>query len=165
MRVIVLADTHMPKHGRSFPRELLAALSGADMIVHLGDFTSFDVVGMLREYNVPLRGVHGNNDDHDVVSLFPPRDRLRINNHVISLIHGHIGGKTAEAAARAVQGGDAVLFGHSHRATSLVENGRLFFNPGSPTDRRWTAHHSFGVLDVSEDGILPNLIVCGQTVD
>jgi predicted phosphodiesterase len=53
-------------------------------------------------------------------------------------------------AARKVTGVDAVLFGHSHRSHCRIEEGRLIFNPGSPTDRRWAEHRSFGVIEVDE---------------
>jgi predicted phosphodiesterase len=66
------------------------------------------------------------------------------------LVHGDVGGRTALTAARSVDGGDAVLFGHSHRPYCSVEGGRLLFNPGSPTDRRFGPYRSYGWLEIGE---------------
>jgi putative phosphoesterase len=149
VRIVVLADTHMPRRGRQLPREVFSALERADMIVHLGDFTGLSVVEMLENYGA-LYAVHGNNDDEDVQALFPPARLLAVEGHSLILLHGDIGGRTALTVARSVTDAEIVLFGHSHQPYCKRENGRLLFNPGSPTERRWSPHRSFGVLEVGE---------------
>jgi hypothetical protein len=122
----------------------------AHAIVHLGDVTSLDVLDALRSFG-PVHAVHGNNDDPDLVATLPATARVQLGGKTFVLLHGHLGGATAMQAARRVVGGDAVLFGHSHRPYCEVEDGRLMFNPGSPTDRRWAKHRSFGVIEVGEE--------------
>jgi uncharacterized protein len=122
----------------------------AQAIVHLGDVTSLDVLDALRSFG-PLHAVHGNNDDADLVAALPATARVELGGKMFVLLHGHLGGATAMQAARRVVGGDAILFGHSHRPYCEVEDGRLMFNPGSPTDRRWAKHRSFGVIEVEEE--------------
>ena len=154
-RIIVVADTHMPRRNRELPRALLDAFAGADAIFHLGDFTSVEVLHRLRQF-APVHAVHGNNDDPDLTATLPLVERTTVGSKEFVLLHGHVAGSSALLAARAVTGGDAVLFGHSHRAYCAVEDGRLFFNPGSPTDRRWSEHRSFGVIEVG-DSLRPSI--------
>ena len=148
-RLVVLADTHLPRKRRVLPTEVLTELVQTDLIVHLGDFTEVEVAEQLEAY-APLVAVSGNNDSAEVKNRFPTRRLLELEGKTLVLLHGDIGGRTAQQAALAEQGGDAVLFGHSHLPLSQVVGGRLLFNPGSPTDRRWGPHRSFGLMDVGE---------------
>jgi uncharacterized protein len=149
-RLVVLADTHIPKRARDLPFQVLRELIQADAIIHLGDFTTHDVVTQLESFG-PLYAVSGNNDDPDIRSLYSPRSIVTIGNRRIVLIHGHTGGPTALSSARREGQSDAVLFGHSHRPFCAVENGRLLFNPGSATDKRWAPHRSYGVLELDDE--------------
>lgn len=149
VRVVVVADTHMPRRAKELPKHLLRALDGADLVVHLGDFTEASAVTLFQSFG-PLHAVRGNNDSEAVRALFPVQQRICIGHHTLVLIHGDVGGRTAVAAARAVSGGHAVLFGHSHEPFCAHEGGRLLFNPGSPTDKRWSKYRAFGILDVDE---------------
>jgi uncharacterized protein len=148
-RVVVVADTHMPRRNRELPRPLLEAFAGADAIFHLGDFTTVEMLDNLRRYG-PVHAVYGNNDDAELTATLPLVARIEIGARQFLLMHGHVGGPTAVLAARATCGGDAVLFGHSHRPFCSTEGGRLLFNPGSPTERRWSEYRSFGVIEVGE---------------
>jgi putative phosphoesterase len=146
----------MPRRAKELPPEVLAALAGADLVIHLGDFTELSLVHVLESF-APLAAVHGNNDSEEIRARFPATLRLRVEGHVLVLVHGDRGARSALLAARAVEGGDAVLFGHSHRPWCTREDGRLLFNPGSPTDRRWFPHRCFGTLDIGAE-ILPRLV-------
>jgi putative phosphoesterase len=94
--------------------------------------------------------VHGNNDTPELKRRFPERQDICIEGHRLVLIHGDVGGRTALAAARGLQEGDIVLFGHSHRPFLAEEAGRILLNPGSPTDRRWGPYCSFATVEVGE---------------
>ena len=148
-RIAVLADTHIPRRAKQLPLPVLRAASAVDMVVHLGDFNTMEVAEQLGAL-APLHAVRGNNDSEEVRDAFPERQSLTVHGHRLVLVHGDVGGRTALAAARSITAADVVLFGHSHRAWSSVENDRLLFNPGSPTDRRWSPYRSFGLLDIEE---------------
>lgn len=148
-RLVVLADTHMPAPGRELPAAVLQAIGASDAVIHLGDFVDESVADFL-ERHAPLYAVHGNNDVEAIMSRYPAWQFLRVEGHRLALIHGDIGGKTALQAARSVGQADAVLFGHSHQAYVGREQGRLLFNPGSPTERRFRSGTSFGILTVGE---------------
>lgn len=139
----------MPRPRRRLPPALLDALSTADIIVHLGDFTQIEVVSLLRSFG-PLVGVHGNNDSEEVRRLFPAFNQFEIGRFTVSLLHGHLNGRTARDAASKVRDSDVILFGHSHAPYHQIEQGRLFFNPGSPTDRRWSATCAFGIVTIGK---------------
>lgn len=150
IRALVLADTHIPRRARQLPHEVLVALENVDLAIHLGDFTQHEVAEFLRSRCI-LYGVHGNNDDRAIRDEFPRMQRLTLEHRTIALLHGHLGGSTALRAARAVTDADVVLFGHSHRPHCSMEEGRLYFNPGSPTDRRWAPTRTYGVLTLGDE--------------
>ncbi len=161
VRMVVVADTHVPQRGSTLPRALLKALERADVIAHLGDFTSRAVLTALRTY-APVHAVHGNNDETALVAELPLTVTLTVEGKQIVLIHGHVGGRTAlQAAQRAASHtpkADAILFGHSHSSFSEVQDGKLLFNPGSPTDRRWAPYRSFGSIEIGES-LVPEITI------
>jgi putative phosphoesterase len=138
------------------PLSVLEAAQHADLIAHLGDFTEVEVARQL-ESMAPLAAVHGNNDSAEVRERFPALVRLDVEGRRLVLIHGHVGGRTAAQAARAVPDADIVLFGHSHQPRIQWENGRLLFNPGSPTQPRFSRSTSYGILTI-DGGVRADII-------
>ena len=53
---------------------------------------------------------------------------------------------------------DIVLFGHTHVSQVLYENGRYFVNPGSCAKSRDGSRNSYAVIDIVDNGIMPNII-------
>jgi predicted phosphodiesterase len=54
---------------------------------------------------------------------------------------------------------DVVVFGHSHIPWDTVgDDGRLLFNPGSPTERRRQPHHTLGTLDVVDGRVVAHRV-------
>ena len=149
-RWIVVSDTHLPRKGRELPRELLEALECTDAIVHLGDFTAVEVAAQLEGFG-PMHAVHGNNDAVEIFARFPAELRMTVHGHRVAMIHGHRGGRTAEVAAASIRDADVVLFGHSHKPNIVMRDSTLFFNPGSPIDRRWYPHRAFGIIDFTDN--------------
>lgn len=156
MQILVLADTHMPSRAQVLPEQVRNSLPNVDAIFHLGDFTCGELADSLEKH-APLFAVHGNNDSEEVRQRFPAICRVNIQGHRFALLHGHERGRTALTAARSVDNADVVVFGHSHQGFCARENGKLLFNPGSPTDRRWNPYRTFGLLDVGTE-IVPQLI-------
>jgi len=76
------------------------------------------------------------------------------------MIHGD--GKRGTTASRARDAFaeddvDVVLFGHSHRPSIARKDGRLYVNPGSPTDKRMNPLYSFAILTVDGDRVRARL--------
>src|SRR2546428_13680010 len=61
MRIVVVADTHIPYHAVALPLALRRALRLADLILHAGDVTSASLLEELEQF-APGRAALGNND-------------------------------------------------------------------------------------------------------
>jgi putative phosphoesterase len=154
VRLAILADTHMPKGSRELPPRCLEELAAADLIVHLGDFSSISVLERLESLGPPVAAVHGNVDDAQVRRRLPAERELELERVRIALVHdaGPRRGRLARLRGR-FPNADAVLFGHSHLPLHEREGGFQIFNPGSPTERRRAPTRTMGIGDV-RDGVL-----------
>ncbi|MFG6117503.1 metallophosphoesterase family protein [Halobacillus sp. MO56] len=152
VKIVVTGDTHMPKKGKQLPERLVTELSSADLIIHTGDWQSFDVYDALSEYG-EVKGVYGNVDGDEIKSHFSRKDILHLNGYKIGLVHGDGEGKTTEKRAlEAFEGEelDVLVFGHSHIPLLRYYKKLLLFNPGSPTDKRSLPYYSYGILTLDE---------------
>lgn len=151
MRIGVISDTHVRRISE-LPASLINSLKGMDMVVHLGDFHSADLVNDLKEIT-SFRGVAGNHDAH--IPGLPEKDLVEVGNKRIGIIHGHgcvfpFGfkwGLMTQFDGKI----DAILYGHTHSARNVIEEGILFFNPGSVIGRFPAMHRSYGILTVGEE--------------
>ena len=57
MRLVLLADTHLPRRARDLPAAVWAAVDAADVVVHAGDWVSEDLLDVLAERSRRLVGV------------------------------------------------------------------------------------------------------------
>ncbi len=158
----VVADTHVHANGaRRLPGEVpaLFARVGAGLILHAGDVNT---VSVLRELGqaAPVLAVAGNNDDPDLLAVLPEALEFVVGRFRFALLHGH-GGRSARSEAARRYGGrvDCAVYGHSHIPKLEIADGTIFFNPGSPIDRRWQPHFGVGLIRVTMDKIEPDLIL------
>jgi putative phosphoesterase len=152
MRIAVISDTHMPRGPRALPARCVAELSGADMILHAGDFMRVEILEMLRALGPPVHGVHGNVDDEALRRMLPLARLVDAGGARIAMIHdaGPRSGRLARMRAR-FKDADAVIFGHSHLPLhEQDDDGFQIFNPGSPTERRGAPEHTMGIATVAE---------------
>lgn len=161
----VISDTHIYAGSRRQIDDGVKRLferAGIDLIVHLGDANTRDVLMELAEL-APLLAVVGNNDEEDLQYTLPTSLRFRVGDKTFAAIHGH-GGRSAKDVAVERWAGkvDCVLFGHSHMPLIEQERGSILFNPGSATDRRWHAHFGVGIINVDSFGIHPDLVLFGH---
>ena len=153
VKIGVLSDTHAHRLSE-LPPSLVNALINLDMIVHLGDFNSIELVDELKSMG-NFRGVTGNHDFGDIQLALPKKDVLEVNGRKIGLIHGHgcvmpnglYSGLIAKFNEEKV---DAILYGHTHIADRKVLDDILFFNPGSVSGRFPAYKKTYGVLTVGE---------------
>ena len=146
MRLAIIGDTHMPKGERRLPPRCLEELAAADMIVHLGDFSTLEAMAALEAIGPPLAAVHGNVDERALRRRLPERTELEVGGARLGLIHD-AGPRTGrfERLRAAFPDADAVLFGHSHMPLHERRGDFQIFNPGSPTERRRAPARSMGV--------------------
>lgn len=156
MRLAIVSDTHLPKGARQLPRDCVARLAAADLIVHTGDFASLAVLRQLQALGEVV-AVHGNVDEPALQRELPAERELELPDGVrLALLHdaGPARGRLARAQRRFPHA-NALVFGHSHIPLHEVdaESGFQLFNPGSPTERRRAPSHTMGLAEV-HDGTL-----------
>jgi putative phosphoesterase len=164
----VISDTHIYAGGRrQLPVEVcdLLARFSCGLIVHAGDSNSVAVLQSLAEI-APVLAVTGNNDDREMLKIAPPDLTFSAGKTRVGLLHGH-GGTSARSEARLRFGGraDLVIYGHSHIPMIERIEGVTYFNPGSPTDRRWHEHFGIGLIHFRESGFRPELILFKQPAE
>ncbi|PVE91510.1 YfcE family phosphodiesterase [Microbacterium sp. TPD7012] len=137
-RMLLLADTHVPKRARRLPDVVLRAVDEADIVVHAGDWVDLATLELLESRSRLCRGVYGNNDGPELRARLPEVARFTVEEVDIAVIH-----ETGAATRReqrmdeAFPGIDLLIFGHSHIPWDTVSPaGMRLLNPGSPTDRR-----------------------------
>ena len=150
----------MPRHARVLPAALREGLAQVDAIVHCGDMVNAMAIPLF-EAIAPLQAVAGNNDPPGLHRLFGKRKILEFGDVRIGVVHGHDGsGRSTLARAQNAFKNErvaAVLFGHSHIPYCEMHDGVLYFNPGSPTDRRRQPQFSYGIIRITGSTLDPQL--------
>jgi putative phosphoesterase len=149
MKVGVLSDTHLRAPDESFKRLIRERFSDVDAIIHAGDIVSPTILDYLSAWE--LYAVAGNMDGWEITDRLPEKRVITFKGKDIGLIHG--GGAPSDLEERvlsAFNGVSCIVFGHSHSPINRVKNGVLLFNPGSPTDSRYTKKKSIGYLNIGE---------------
>lgn len=152
VRLLVLADTHVPKRARDLPREVWSAVTDADVVVHAGDWVGVDLLERLRRAAPRLIGVYGNNDGPPIRDLLPETAHATLEGVRVTVVHETGGAKGREARAdRTHPDTDLLIFGHSHIPwDSTTPGGMRLLNPGSPTDRRRQPHRTYLTVELAK---------------
>ena len=138
MRLLILADTHVPMRARDLPAEVWAAVDTADVVLHAGDWVDAPLLDALERRAARLVGVYGNNDGPALRARLPEVARAELGGLRFAVVHetGAAAGREARCA-RAFPDTDVLVFGHSHIPwDTTAATGLRLLNPGSPTDRR-----------------------------
>jgi putative phosphoesterase len=138
MRLVILADTHLPKRARVLPDQVWQAVAEADVVIHAGDWVEAGLLDELEARSRRLIGVYGNNDGPELRARLPEVARAELAGVRLAVVHetGAAKGREQRCAA-AFPDTDVLVFGHSHIPWDTVAgNGLRLLNPGSPTDRR-----------------------------
>jgi putative phosphoesterase len=137
-RLLLLADTHVPKRARRLSDDVWAAVEASDLVIHAGDWVDESLLDELQGRAARLLGVWGNNDGAGLRARLPEVARETVDGIRIAVVHetGPAAGREARADA-AYPDTDLLVFGHSHIPwNSVTPGGMRLLNPGSPTDRR-----------------------------
>ncbi len=154
-RLVLMADTHLPKRAKALPAELWAAVETADVVVHAGDWVEPPLLDELERRARRLVGCYGNNDGAELRRRLPEVARAEIEGVRLAVVHetGDRKGRDARCAA-GYPDVDVLVFGHSHIPwDTTASTGLRLLNPGSPTDRRRQPHCTYLTASV-EDGAL-----------
>ena len=155
LRLLLLADTHVPKRARDLPAEVWAAVDQADVVIHAGDWVDVALLDDLEARARRLVAVVGNNDGPPLRARLPEVARVELGGVRIAVVHetGDRAGREARCSA-AYADVDVLVFGHSHIPwDTTTSTGLRLLNPGSPTDRRRQPHGTY-VTATADDGEL-----------
>jgi putative phosphoesterase len=169
MKIGVVSDTHA-----YFDRRLEEMLAGVDAIIHGGDVGSAKVLDDLSHI-AKVHAVRGNVDPDELE--LPPSIRVQFDNVQVEVRHqlaipqseleawsdGELLGKMQperrDAFLRTFDGATrVVIFGHSHKPCLVTMGHKLFFNPGSAGQQRFSLPRCFGLLEVFPRGVRGSLV-------
>ena len=138
MRLLLLADTHVPRRARDLPAPVWDEVTRADVVFHAGDWVACELLDTLTARAARLVACWGNNDGPDLRSRLPERADVVLEGLHFTVVHetGAAGGREARMS-RQYPDSDVLIFGHSHIPwDTMTSTGLRLLNPGSPTDRR-----------------------------
>jgi putative phosphoesterase len=155
VRLLLLADTHVPRRARDLPAQVWAEVDRADVVVHAGDWVDVPLLDALSARAARLLACWGNNDGPDLRARLPEVARATLDGVRVAVVH-ETGGSTGREQRTAAAYGDVdvLVFGHSHIPWDTTAPGGLrLLNPGSPTDRRRQPDCTYMTAEVA-DGAL-----------
>ena len=138
MRLLLIADTHVPTRARDLPQRVWGEVDDADVVLHAGDWVELSLLDVLETRARRLVGCWGNNDGAELRHRLPERADATLGGLRFTIVHetGAAQGREARMAAK-YPDTDVLVFGHSHIPWDTSANtGLRLLNPGSPTDRR-----------------------------
>ena len=144
----VISDTH----GLVRP-EAVAALAGAEVILHAGDVGGPEVLEELRRL-APVVAVRGNNDRGAWAEALAEYEAVEVNKTFVYVLHDLKELDIAPAAA----GFRVVVSGHSHKPLAEERRGVLYLNPGSAGPRRFKLPVTIARLKLGGDGASAEII-------
>ncbi len=172
MKIIVLADTHIPERAEDLPEKIYEDLKTAQLIIHAGDFTSPELLKKLKKI-CKVKAVAGNMDDlklkkrlpvKQLITIpLPPSDRNKktADKLRIGLMHGWgapAGLKNIIKKEFVKEKPNIIIFGHSHQPLIERDGNTLFFNPGSATDLIFAKTRTYGIITIDATLIEANKV-------
>jgi uncharacterized protein len=152
MRLLLVADTHVPKRARELPEQVWQAVDRADVVFHAGDWVEEPLLDELEARAGRLVAVYGNNDGPALRRRLPEVAEVDLEGLRFAVVHetGAAQGRERRCAQRFPEA-DVLVFGHSHIPwDSTASTGLRLLNPGSPTDRRRQPYCTYLTLTVRD---------------
>jgi putative phosphoesterase len=145
VRLLLLADTHVPKRARDLPEEVWEQVEAADLVVHAGDWVDVALLDRLEERSRDLFACYGNNDGPALRDRLPLVGRREAAGVRLAVVHETGDAKGRERRCEEEYADvDVLVFGHSHIPwDTTTPSGLRLLNPGSPTDRRRQPHCTY----------------------
>lgn len=125
MKIGIISDTHRKvKKAKKALNMLLN--NGAEFIIHAGDIVELETLELLKNCGKRYIAVYGNNDAHLVeyhndFNLVQEPYYFKLASLKFKLMH------MPYYMANDV---DVVIFGHTHKFETALQNGTLYLNPG-----------------------------------
>lgn len=161
MKIGVIADTHLSKHPEKIEDMMNRYFYEVDLIIHMGDFTSIEVLHKMQKYKKVI-AVYGNNDKGKLTEELREREIINIEGYKIGLYHGHGSGEsTMDRAYSEFEKDkvDIIIFGHSHQPIIKTKKKILLINPGSPTKKLKERWYSYVLLEITKKKIEARVVL------
>ena len=158
MRLLLIADTHVPTRARELPAQVWDEVAKADVVLHAGDWVTPNLLDELQSRAARLVACWGNNDGPDLRERLPERSDVMLAGMRFTVVH-ETGAATGREArmSRLYPDRDVLVFGHSHIPwDTTTKTGLRLLNPGSPTDRRRQPFCTYMTAGV-DDGALTDV--------
>jgi putative phosphoesterase len=155
MRLLIMADTHVPKRAKDLPAVLWDEVDRADVVLHAGDWVDVALLDRLESRSARLVAVYGNNDGPELRARLPEVARAELAGVRFAVVHETGGRQGRETRCAATYpDADVLVFGHSHIPwDTTAATGLRLLNPGSPTDRRAQPHCTYMTATVDDGGL------------
>ena len=130
-KIVIIGDTHVSDF-KDLPERMLQLILEADWVIHVGDYTSVDVLsGLIKTKGSRFKGVYGNADPLKIREKVLAKDIIKR----IGITHPATGGtyeNTKKKVVREFKDSkvDVIVYGHTHDALIEDFNGILLVNPG-----------------------------------
>jgi len=160
VRLLLIADTHIPRRARALPAQVWDEVTRADVVVHAGDWVAPELLDKLEARAARLLACWGNNDGPALRARLPERADAMLDGLHLTVVHetGAAAGREARMS-RLYPDSDVLVFGHSHIPwDTTTETGLRLLNPGSPTDRRRQPFCSYMTASI-ENGALTDVVL------
>jgi len=160
VKLLLLADTHIPRRARDLPAQVWDEVARADVVVHAGDWVSADLLDQLTARSARLVACWGNNDGPVLRSRLPERADAVLGGLRFTVVHetGASAGRDARMSLR-YPDTDVLVFGHSPIPwDTTTSTGLRLLNPGSPTDRRRQPFCTYMTTGI-DDGVLTDVVL------
>ena len=159
MRIVVISDTHIPIAAQGLPKKLIEELKKSDLCLHAGDIIEPKVIAAIKALT-EFKGVSGNMDSKEIQKKLPQRLVVEVEDVKIGLTHGtgspfDVISRVEKAFGKDI---DIYIFGHTHTPYDKVHKGKIFFNPGSPTDKFFAKTNSYGILEIKGKNIKRKIV-------
>jgi uncharacterized protein len=160
VRLLLIADTHVPSRARDLPAQVWDEVARADVVVHAGDWMKPELLDELTARSKRLVACWGNNDGPELRARLPERADVVLDGLRLTVVHetGASGGREARMS-RSYPDTDVLVFGHSHIPWDTTTGAGLrLLNPGSPTDRRRQPFCTYMTTHI-EDSALTDVVL------
>ena len=141
MVIGLISDTH-----NLLRPEAVAALRGAELILHAGDVGTSRILDELRRL-APVQAVYGNVDDPADPQLSKTLN-VEVDGVRIHVSHGHEFGSPSPARLLNTYDADVIIYGHTHRPLVHREGSRLVVNPGAAGPRRFDIQPTVALMTI-----------------
>jgi hypothetical protein len=160
VRLLLIADTHIPKRASDLPAQVWEEVAEADVVVHAGDWIAAEFLDELEARAARLVACWGNNDGPALRARLPERADVTLAGLRFTVVHetGAASGREARMS-RQYSDSQVLVFGHSHIPwDTTTHTGLRLLNPGSPTDRRRQPFCTYMTARI-DDGALIDVIL------